>query len=101
MALAAAVPVFHNGELLGVIYGGILLNQDRTIVDTVRDAVFLNEKYEGRSLGVVSIFLGDIRIATNVITREGERAVGSKVSEEVRIHVLRKREVDSKGQGHR
>ena len=88
MALAAAVPVFHNGELLGVIYGGILLNQDRTIVDTVRDAVFLNEKYEGRSLGVVSIFLGDIRIATNVITREGERAVGSKVSDEVRIHVL-------------
>jgi two-component system NtrC family sensor kinase len=38
----------------------------------------------------VSIFLGDIRISTNVLTQEGERAVGSKVSEEVRIHVLDK-----------
>ena len=40
MALAAAVPVFHDGELLGVIYGGILLNQDRTIVDTVTGCCF-------------------------------------------------------------
>jgi two-component system NtrC family sensor kinase len=92
MALGAAAPVFHDGALLGVLYGGILLNQDQTIVDTVRNAVFLNEKYEGRSLGVVSIFMNDTRISTNVLTQDGERAVGSKVSEEVRIHVLEKSE---------
>ncbi|MCJ7593777.1 MAG: cache domain-containing protein [Desulfobacterales bacterium] len=92
MAIAASVPVFHDGVLIGVLYGGIFLNQDHAIVDTVRDTVFLNEEYEGRPIGVASIFLNDTRISTNVLTRDGKRALGSKVSEEVRVHVLEKRE---------
>jgi two-component system NtrC family sensor kinase len=92
MAIAAAVPVFHEGSLLGVLYGGVLLNREQTIVDTVKDTVFLNEKYKDRSIGRASIFLGDMRISTNVLDEEGKRAVGSRVSEDVKNRVLENNE---------
>jgi two-component system NtrC family sensor kinase len=36
MVLAAAVPIFESGKFLGVLYGGVLLNQSQEIVDRVR-----------------------------------------------------------------
>ena len=88
MALAAAVPVFEAGNFLGVLYGGILLNRSQEIVDTVRDTVFQNEIYKGRSIGTATIFLKDIRISTNVLNPDGNRAIGTVASEEVTTHVL-------------
>jgi two-component system NtrC family sensor kinase len=88
MALVAAFPIFDDGKLLGVIYGGVLLNQSTAIVDTVRDTVFQNEIYKGRSIGTATIFFNDLRISTNVLTPDGKRAVGTYVSEEVQEHVL-------------
>jgi two-component system NtrC family sensor kinase len=88
LALCAAVPVFEEQELLGVLYGGILLNRDTKIVDTVKGTVFHNEEYNGRSVGRATIFLGDVRISTNVPAQDGGRAVGTRVAEEVRKHVL-------------
>ncbi|MBW2310279.1 MAG: cache domain-containing protein [Deltaproteobacteria bacterium] len=92
MALVAAFPIFDNGMLLGVLYGGVLLNRSTMIVDTVRDTVFQNEIYKGRSIGTATIFFNDLRIATNVVTREGKRAIGTRVSKEVKEHVLGKGE---------
>jgi two-component system, NtrC family, sensor kinase len=92
LALGAAVPVAHDGELLGVLYGGVLLNRDTKIVDTVKDTVFHNEEYKGRSVGRASIFLNDVRISTNVPSQDGGRAIGTRVAEEVREHVLGQKE---------
>jgi two-component system NtrC family sensor kinase len=92
MALVAAFPIFDNGTLLGVIYGGVLLNKSTAIVDTVRDTVFQNEIYKGRSIGTATIFFNDLRISTNVVTTEGKRAIGTYVSKEVKEHVLGKGE---------
>jgi two-component system, NtrC family, sensor kinase len=92
MALMAAFPIFDEGTLLGVIYGGVLLNQSTAIVDTVRDTVFQNEIYKGRSIGTATIFFNDLRIATNVVTTEGKRAIGTRVSKVVKEHVLGKGE---------
>jgi len=88
MALAAAVPVFEDGDLLGVICGGVLLNRSTDIVDTVKDAVFHQEIYNDRSIGTATIFFNDLRISTNVLTPEGKRAIGTRVSKEVKEHVL-------------
>ncbi len=90
MAIAAAVPVFEKGDLIGVIYGGILLNRSQKIVDTVRDTVFQHETYKGRSIGTATIFFNDLRISTNVLTPDGNRAIGTRVSKEVKEYVLTK-----------
>ena len=88
MALAAGIPIFENDEFLGVIYGGALLTRSTDIVDTVRDTAFRNETYKGRSIGTATIFFNDLRISTNVITPEGKRAIGTRVSKEVKERVL-------------
>ncbi|MGM0383762.1 MAG: cache domain-containing protein [Thermodesulfobacteriota bacterium] len=92
MAIAAAIPIFEGGDLIGVVYGGILLNRSTHIVDTVRDTVFQQETYKGRSIGTATIFFNDLRISTNVMTPDGKRAIGTKVSKEVRERVLNKGE---------
>ena len=88
MALAAGTPLYDGNEIIGVLYGGILLNRNNIIVDRVRETVFQNEIYEGRSIGTATIFFRDLRIATNVMTPEGTRAIGTRVSREVRDRVL-------------
>ena len=88
MALAAAIPVFDNGELLGVLYGGILLNRSQAIVDKVRETVFQQETYKGHSIGTATIFFKDLRISTNVLAPDGKRAIGTRVSKEVRDQVM-------------
>ena len=90
MAIMAAIPVFEEGDLIGVIYGGLLLNRNQTIVDTVRDTVFQQEIYKGRNIGTATIFFNDLRIATNVLTPDGNRAIGTRVSKEVKEYVLTK-----------
>jgi len=88
MALAAAIPVLDGDDLLGVLYGGVLLNKSQEIVDTVRDTVFQHETYKDRSIGTATIFFNDIRISTNVLSPDGKRAIGTRVSKEVKEHVL-------------
>jgi len=88
MALTAAIPLFDDGACIGVLYGGILLNQSYAIVDKVRDTVFQNETFEGRSIGTATIFFKDIRVSTNVVGPDGKRAIGTRVSQEVNQHVL-------------
>ena len=89
MALAAAVPIRgEKREILGVLYGGMLLNRRYELVDRVKDTVFKGERYGGKDLGTVTIFQWDLRIATNVMKENGNRAIGTRVSQEVYDQVL-------------
>ncbi len=89
MVLMAASPIFgENGKLLGVLYGGHLLNRNFMIVDRVWDLVYKGEKYRDQDIGTVTIFLEDLRISTNVRTKRGERAIGTRVSAQVAEAVL-------------
>lgn len=91
MIVAAAAPVFDSqGDLLGVLYGGKLLNRDYDVVDKVKDIVYRGEKYKKRDIGTVTIFQGDLRISTNVIRNDGTRAIGTRVSKEVHDQVIDK-----------
>ncbi|MFC2145990.1 cache domain-containing protein [Acidobacteriota bacterium] len=91
MMLKAAVPVMDdNGELLGVIYGSVLLNRNFEIVDKVKDTVYKGMTYKGRDIGTATIFLQDTRISTNVKKENGTRAIGTRVSAEVYHQVLKK-----------
>ena len=89
MLIMAAAPVLSDeGEILGILYGGRLLNHNNTIVDKIRDTIYENEKYKGKDVGVVTIFQNGIRISTNVKKETGERAIGTLVSEDVYKNVL-------------
>ncbi len=90
MLQAAAVPVMEDGELLGVLQVGSLLNGAAEKVDRIRDAVFKNENYRGKPLGTATIFMGDLRISTNVLDQDGNRAIGTRASREVAEQVLGK-----------
>jgi len=90
LMLKAAAPLINDqGTLIGVLYGGILLNQNYDIVDRVKDIVFKGEKYKGKEIGTVTVFQNDLRISTNVTDDQGNRAIGTRVSEEVNQAVLR------------
>lgn len=89
MVAAVAVPVFDAaGTLQAVLYGGDLLNRSYEMVDAIRQQVFRDESYNGQPIGTVTIFLGDVRISTNVLTDDGVRAVGTRLSLPVRRRVL-------------
>ena len=91
MMLKAAVPVLDGtGRLLGVLYGGMLLNRNYQIVDKVRDLLYGEGRYNGKEMGTATIFLGGLRISTNVRNEHGDRAIGTRVSDEVYEAVIRK-----------
>jgi two-component system NtrC family sensor kinase len=89
MMKAASSVVDENNTLLGVLYGGILLNRNYEIVDRVKEIVYKGEKYKGRDKGTATIFQHDLRVSTNVPNEKGERAIGTRVSKEVNQAVLK------------
>jgi two-component system NtrC family sensor kinase len=90
MMLKAAAPLIDEDDnIIGSLYGGILLNRNYEIVDRVKKIVFKGERYKGREIGTATIFQHDLRISTNVKKENGERAIGTRVSEEVNHAVLK------------
>lgn len=93
MVLLTAVPIFSAiGEYLGMIYGGRLLNRNYAIVDKIKDVVFQGEVYKNKNIGTATIFQEDLRISTNVMSDDGERAVGTRIAANVYDQVLGKGE---------
>jgi two-component system NtrC family sensor kinase len=88
MVIVAAVPVLGGTRTIGAIYGGALLNGSEEIVDRIRETVFRQETWHGSLSGSATVFLGDVRVATNVASPAGERALGTRVAAEVKAAVL-------------
>ncbi len=91
MVIEAAAPILgYDGAMIGALYGGKLLNRNHRIVDKVKDIVYRGERYNGKDIGTATIFQGDLRIATNVMRSDGDRAIGTRVSWEVYDQVINK-----------
>jgi len=90
MVLKAAAPVIDDlGQMIGIVYGGILLNQDFGIVDQVKQTVYEDMTYRGQDIGTATIFQDDVRISTNVRNADGTRAIGTRIAEDVYDRVVR------------
>jgi two-component system NtrC family sensor kinase len=84
LMLVSASPLLTNdGRVAGALQAGFMLNDDSRVVDTITRIVF---GQDGK--GAATIFLGDVRIATNVRDKAGDRVIGSLLSEEVAKAVL-------------
>lgn len=93
MVMVAAAPVRNrHGMVVGALYGGMLLNRNNRVVDRIKQIVFEGVQYRGKDLGTATIFLDDTRISTNVQTKGGERAIGTRLSAEVYNRVIVNRE---------
>jgi two-component system NtrC family sensor kinase len=83
MLVAVAPLLSPTGQVAGALQAGFMLNGDSQVVDTITRIVFDRE-----GGGAATVFLGDVRIATNVRDASGERATGTLMSEEVARVVL-------------
>ncbi len=89
LMLKAAAPVWSNtGELIGALYGGELINRNNDLVDKIKDIISRSEKYNDIDMGSATIFLHDMRIATNVMIGHNERAIGTCIYKTVYDRVL-------------
>lgn len=89
MVIRAIYPVLGlNGTVVALLDGAVLLNRNFKFVDDIRALVYGPGSLPPDSLGTVTVFLDDVRISTNVPIRPGERALGTRVSQEVREQVL-------------
>lgn len=88
----AGYPVIHNEAIIGTIYGCVILNNNNEFVDRMKQIVFTDEEVDGYSVGSTTIFLEDMRIATNIRTRDDKRATGTIISREVSEKVLKEGE---------
>ncbi|MET0004625.1 MAG: cache domain-containing protein [Candidatus Thiodiazotropha sp.] len=89
MMIRALYPVKNSrGQVVAVLDGGVLLNANFKFVDTIRDLVYGLGSLPKGSIGTVTVFLNDVRITTNVPRTPNQRALGTRVSDEVRTQVL-------------
>lgn len=80
LALTGVSPLrSEEGDIVGAVVAVYLFNNDFTLVDRIKEVA---------GVDTVTIFFGDLRVSTNVMTESGERAVGTRVSEAVRQVVL-------------
>jgi two-component system, NtrC family, sensor kinase len=91
LAIEYAMPIIDaERSVIAVRYAGRIINKDYNLVDDIRDVVFGHEFYQDVPIGTVTIFQDDVRISTNVLSQSGQRAIGTRVSEEVYEAVLQK-----------
>ncbi|MEM0900632.1 MAG: cache domain-containing protein [Pseudomonadota bacterium] len=70
-----------------MLIGGRLLNRNLAFIDRINGLIY--DETEGTTnSGTTTLFLDDVRISTNVRLFEGDRALGTRVSEEVWQHVM-------------
>ncbi len=89
LALVGVYPLRdEDGQMTGAVLTAYLFNKDFTLVDRIKEVA---------AVDTVTIFFGDLRVSTNVMTEQGERAVGTRVSQDV-FNVVLKQGLDYKGQ---
>ncbi len=89
MVIHAAAPLRDaSGAVRAVVVGGSLLNKNLDFVDGLNEIVYPEGALPFGSQGTATLFLDDVRVATNVRLFEGARAIGTRVSQAVRQAVL-------------
>lgn len=80
LALTSVTPLQDaQGTTTGAVLAFHLFNNDFTLVDRIKNVA---------GIDTATIFFGDLRVSTNVMTAEGARAIGTRISEEVSHVVL-------------
>jgi two-component system NtrC family sensor kinase len=80
LSLVTVAPILsEDSEVIGSVLVGHLFNNDFTLVDRIKEVA---------GVDTATIFFGDLRVSTNVLDAAGNRAIGTRVSQEVFDKVL-------------
>jgi signal transduction histidine kinase len=92
LVLMARAPVAdESGRVRAYLQAGLLLNRNLDFIDHLNEIVYPEEALPFGSRGTATLFLDDLRVTTNVRLFDGDgahRAIGTRVSQEVREAVL-------------
>jgi two-component system NtrC family sensor kinase len=91
MVVLATRPVLDaSGTPVAHVQAGVLLNRNLPFIDHINEIVYPQGALPFGSQGTATLFLDDVRISTNVrlFGSDGDRAVGTRVSQQVRDAVL-------------
>lgn len=89
LMMTAASPVrAADGSVRAVVEGGMLLNGNLGIVDRLNALVYRDVSLPDGSEGAATLFLDDVRVATSVRLWDGQRALGTRVSQAVYDKVM-------------
>jgi two-component system NtrC family sensor kinase len=88
MILVAAAPVNTSAGFMGVLYGGILVNRNDALINQINDFVFGARENASGAPGIVSVFMKDVRVATNVRNASGQREFGKRIPGDIHRAVL-------------
>ncbi|WP_418316621.1 sensor histidine kinase [Piscinibacter sakaiensis] len=95
--LASEAIVDADGEVVGQVQAGLLLNRNLPFIDHINEIVYPDGSLPFGSRGTATLFLDDVRISTNVRLfgtdpsnplNPASRAIGTRVSQNVRDAVL-------------
>ena len=93
LVLRMIYPVKVAGRgVVALLDGGVLLNRNFRFVDAIRELVYGPDSMPSGGRGAVTVFLGGVRVSTNVPHQQskGERALGTGVSKAILTRVLGK-----------
>lgn len=90
LVMEAAYPVHVDSKVVGVIYGGIVLNGNELIVERISHQLFRGEKYNGVPVGYVAVYQGSKAVATTLKGADGLPLTGFEANSKVRNVVLKK-----------
>ena len=80
LALAGIYPLLdENGGLIGEVMTAYLFNNDFSMVDYAKSVARIE---------TMTVFLGDLRVSTDVLDQANNRAVGTRVSQDVYQKVI-------------
>jgi Signal transduction histidine kinase regulating C4-dicarboxylate transport system len=88
MIIHSAAPLILPDGRPAALVGGVLLNRNLDFIDTINALVYREQSLPEGSQGTATLFLEDVRVSTNVRLFENVRALGTRVSAEVRTQVL-------------
>jgi len=88
LILEAAQPIMLDNRVAAAVYGGIVLNHDKRVVERIARLVFKGATYQKADVGYVTIFEGDEAISTTLKGEDGLPALGFKVEDDVKGGVL-------------
>lgn len=91
LVMRAVYPIKNNqDQTIALLEGGVLLNENSSFIDAIDDLVFGPGTLPAGGKGLISIVLGNMRVATNLMTvnQKQARALGSLVPDGVRQAVL-------------